>query len=193
MARKLSKKQQQLVNQIEQNCQMVREFMNDWLMFNQLLNAYNKPDANKSELENHFLKIKSKLARQHRVLKDHLGSDFQIDGNTMNIVSGATSLEAIYSQSEVSVKKLQNEWHRAFISINETLGGLEDKKARAQRGEKVSLGITADQPIRGGGGMSPGMKKGLVVVAVVAVIVIAALAIPQVREMYLGAFNDLFG
>ncbi|MFP4171555.1 MAG: hypothetical protein ACLFV4_01455 [Candidatus Hydrogenedentota bacterium] len=193
MARKLSKKQQQLVNQIEQNCQMVREFMNDWLMFNQLLNAYNKPDANKSELENHFLKIKSKLARQHRVLKDHLGSDFQIDGNTMNIVSGATSLEAIYSQSEVSVKKLQNEWHRAFISINETLGGLEDKKARAQRGEKVALGITADQPIGGGGGMSPGMKKGLVVVAVVAVIVIAALAIPQVREMYLGAFNDLFG
>ncbi|MFO7774533.1 MAG: hypothetical protein R6W89_01920 [Candidatus Hydrogenedentota bacterium] len=192
MARKLGKKQQQLVDQIEQNCQMVREFMNDWLMFNQLLNAYNKPDANKTELENHFLKIKSKLARQHRVLKDHLGSDFQIDGNTMNIVSGATSLEAIYSQSEVAVKKLQNEWHRAFISINETLGGLEDKKARAQRGEKVSLGITADQPV-GGGGMSPGMKKGLVVAAVVAVIVIAALAIPQVREMYLGAFNDLFG
>lgn len=192
MARKLGKKQQQLVDQIEQNCQMVREFMNDWLMFNQLLNAYNKPDANKTELENHFLKIKSKLARQHRVLKDHLGSDFQIDGNTMNIVSGATSLEAIYSQSEVAVKKLQNEWHRAFISINETLGGLEDKKARAQRGEKVSLGITADQPV-GGGGMSPGMKKGLVVAAVVAAIVIAALAIPQVREMYLGAFNDLFG
>lgn len=192
MARKLSKKQQQLVDKIEQNCQMVREFMNDWLMFNQLLTAYVKPNANKAELENHFLKVKSKLARQHRVLKDHLGSDFQIDGNTMNIVSGATSLEAIHAQSEVSVKKLQNEWHRAFISINETLGGLEDKKARAMRGEKVQLGITADQPM-GGGGMSPGMKKGLIIAAVVAVIVIAALAIPQIREMYLGAFADLFG
>ena len=190
MARKLSKKQQQLVDKIEQNCQMVREFMNDWLMFNQLLNAYPKPNANKAELENHFLKIKSKLARQHRVLKDHLGSDFQIDGNTMNIVSGATSLEAIYSQSEVSVKKLQNEWHRAFISINETLGGLEDKKARALRGEKVSLGITADQPLSGGG-MSPGMKKGLVVAGVLAVVVIVVLAL--FGDAYIRAFQDFFG
>ncbi len=189
MARKLSKKQQQLVDKIEQNCQMVREFMNDWLMFNQLVSAYVKPNANKAELENHFLKVKSKLARQHRVLKDHLGSDFQIDGNTMNIVSGATSLEAIHAQSEVSVKKLQNEWHRAFISINETLGSLEDKKARAMRGEKVALGITADQPM--GGGMSPGMKKGMIVAVVVVVVLVVVFVL--FGDAYMSAFQDLFG
>jgi hypothetical protein len=72
----------------------------------------------------------------------------------MNIVSAATSLEAIYSQSEVSVKKMQQEWHRAFISINETLGLLEDKKARAEAGEKINVMSVGE-----GGLMSTG--KGL--------------------------------
>src|SRR5690606_1959772 len=111
MARRLSKKQLELIEQLERRCQMVREFMNDWLLFNQILSEYPRPGANKAQLENQFLKIKSKLARAHNVLKEALASDYKLDGNTMNIVSSATSLEQIYSQSEVAVKKLQTEWH----------------------------------------------------------------------------------
>ncbi len=95
---------------------MTREFLNDWLLFNQILSAYPSPGVNKAQLENQFLKIKSKLAREHNVLKETLQSDYAIDNSTMGIVSGATNLESIYSQSEVAVKKLQGEWHRSFIS-----------------------------------------------------------------------------
>jgi len=117
-----------------------REFMDDWLKFNQVLSAYTTPGINKLQLETHFLQLKSKLARDHRVLTDRLGPDCKFSADVINIVSGATSLESIHSQSEVAVKKLQNEWHRSFISVNETLGNLEDKHKRAMAGERVMVG-----------------------------------------------------
>ena len=190
MAR-IGKKQQKLIDELARRENMCREFMNDWLLFNQILSAYPTPGVNKAQLENQFLKVKSKLAREHNVLKEALQSDFNIDSNTMNIVSGATNLEAIYSQSEVAVKKLQNEWHRAFISINQTLGGVEDKKARSEAGEKIILDtLGMGGPVKAG--MSDQAKKNMMIVgAVIAVIVIMA-AVPGIRETYVKAFNDLF-
>ncbi len=198
MATKLSKKQQKVVELLDRRVNMCREFMNDWLLFNQILSAYPSPGVNKAQLENQFLKIKSKLAREHNVLKEQLGSDYKIDANTMNIVSGATNLESVYSQSEVAVKKLQGEWHRAFISINETLGAIEDKKARAEAGEKVFLdptmgggGGAGGGGGGGGGGMSEGTKKLLSIVGAVVVIAVIVALVPPLREYFLQGFRDL--
>ena len=193
----LSKKQQKIVDAINRRVEMTREFMNDWLLFNQILSAYPSPGVNKAQLENQFLKIKSKLAREHNVLRETLQSDYNLDANTMNIVSGATNLETIFGQSEVAVKKLQTEWHRAFISINETLGALEDKKARAEAGEKVFVPMVggAAQLVTGGGGgggMSDATKKNLMIVAVVVAIVVAMVVIEPIRTTYMNALADLF-
>ena len=169
----LSKKQLKIVEHLERRVELCREFMNDWLLFNQIMSAYPSPGVNKAQLENQFLKIKSKLARNHKVLKDALVDDYQLDGNTMNIISGATSLEAIYGQSDVSVKKLQTEWHRAFISINETLGVIEDKKARAEAGDKVFIMMPGETGApRGGGGISSNQKTFLIIGAIVAALVV---------------------
>lgn len=194
MATKLSKKQQKLVDELDRRVNMCREFLNDWLLFNQILSAYPSPGVNKAQLENQFLKIKSKLAREHHVLKETLQSDYKIDGNTMGIVSGATNLESIYSQSEVAVKKLQGEWHRAFISINETLGGLEDKKARAETGERIFLESSSGlmgAGSGGGGGLSDKAKKNLMIAAGVVIVVIIMVAVPPIRNMYVEAWNSL--
>lgn len=191
----LNKKQQKVVEQLERRVELCREFMNDWLLFNQVLSSYPNSGVNKAQLENQFLKIKSKLAREHKVLQQSLMDDYTLDGNTMNIISGATSLEAIYSQSEVALKKLQTEWHRAFIAINETLGVIEDKKGRAERGEKVFI-VTADMLAGGGrgggggGGMAPGTKNLLIAVAVIAVIaVVMYLDIGGIGTMYKSALG----
>ncbi len=185
-----SKKQQKTIDELGRRVAMCKEFMNDWLLFNQVLSAYPSPGANKADLENKFLKIKSKVAREHKVLQDALMSDYHIDANTMNIIAQSTSLESIYTQSEVAVKKLQAEWHRAFISINETLGGVEDKRARAEAGEKVFLGAAGQEA--GGGGMSEQTKKTIIILVVVAIIAGIMIGVPQIRNMYVGAFNDLF-
>jgi hypothetical protein len=188
----LSKKQLRLVEVLNQRVEMTREFMNDWLLFNQILSAYPSPGVNKAQLENQFLKVKSKLAREHRVLKDALAGDYAIDANTMNIVASATSLESIYAQSEVAVKKLQNEWHRAFISINETLGTLEDKKRRAETGEKVFVMTPGGAATpKGGGGMSDKTKKNIIIIVVIVAILGAMMAVPPVRQFYIKQLQQL--
>jgi hypothetical protein len=185
-----NKKLLKVLEVLERNINVTREFMNDWLLFNQILSAYPSPGVNKAQLENQFLKIKSKLAREHQVLKECLGGDYKFDPNTMNIISGATNLESIYSQSEVAIKKLQNEWHRAFISINETLGRLEDKKVRAEAGEMVSAG--AIQDIGKPSGMTDSQKKNLMIVGVIVVLIGVAVGVEPIREMYMGSLQDLF-
>lgn len=165
----MSKKQLQVIETLDRRVQLCKEFMNDWLLFNQVMSMYPTPGADKAQLESQFLKIKSKLAREQKVLQETLGADYQLGGGTMNIVAGATNLESIYSQSEVAVKKLQTEWHRAFIEINGMLGMLEDKKARAEAGEKIFIASTAETGGGGGGG-----SKNLVI-AVVAIAVIGGL------------------
>ncbi|MGC8737153.1 MAG: hypothetical protein ACP5UA_00745 [Candidatus Hydrogenedens sp.] len=192
----LSKKQQKIVDVLNKRVELCREFLNDWLLFNQLINAYPSPGANKAQLENQFLKIKSKIARTHKVLKEMLMEDYQIDANLMNIVSASTSLEAIYSQSEVSVKKMQQEWHRAFISINETLGLLEDKKARAEAGEKVNVMMMGEGGLigGGGGGLSDNQKTFLIIAAVIAGLVAVYFIDPfGIATLWLNSLKSLAG
>jgi hypothetical protein len=189
----ISKKQQALMDQCDRCVQLTREFMNDWLLFNQILSAYPSPGVNKAQLENQFLKVKSKLAREHQVIKDTLGADYKFDASIINIISSATNLESIYSQSEVAVKKLQNEWHRAFISINETLGTLEDKKTRADAGEKVAIGNEPMGGKKGGGGgpIDPGVKTLLILVAVLVVIGLV-IAFAPFAQTYRDMITDIF-
>ncbi len=187
----LSKKQLAVVAQLERRVELCREFMNDWLLFNQIMSAYPSPGVNKAQLENQFLKIKSKLARSHKVLKDTLLDDYSIDGNTMNIVSGATNLEQIYAQSEVAVKKLQSEWHRAFISINETLGALEDKKARAEAGEKVFVATAANLGgVKAGGG---GNNTTIIVIVIIIAVVAALMYFTPLGSLYMSSLNSMLG
>ena len=194
MAAKINKKQQKLIDELNRRVSMVREFMNDWLLFNQILSAYPSPGVNKAQLENQFLKVKSKLAREHNVLKDALQSDYKIDKNTMPIVSTSTNLESIYSQSEVAVKKLQGEWHRSFISINETLGQVEDKKARAEAGEKVAMDGPGGMPAEtgGGGGMSSKAKTNLVIAVILIAVVGGVLGFTPLGEAYLESLKSVF-
>ena len=118
----------------------MRVFMDDWMRFSQVIGAYPSPNANKAVLETQFLQLKSKLARELPVLKERLGPDFQVGPEIVSVIGGTTSLDAVYAQSEVAVKKLMTEWHRAFININEAVGDVEDKRRRAVLGEKVMIG-----------------------------------------------------
>ena len=190
-----NKKQQAIIDELTRRVNMCRAFMDDWVLFNKIFNAYPTPGSNKAELEKQFLILKSKLARNHRVLKDVLQSDYRLDVDPMVVISGATSLEGIHSQSETSVKKLQNEWHRAFLSINEMLGMLEYKLERANAGESISLGPSVGGVQGGGGGggggMSPAAKKNIVI----AILVLAGVGgvLYFFWDSYVSSFKSLFG
>ena len=103
----LSKKQQRIVDQLARRVELCREFMNDWLLFNQVLSAYPKQESNKAQLEGQFLKIKSKLAREHRVLKDTLQADYNIDNWSINFNQALFDAPAWhgYQQAKINTQK----------------------------------------------------------------------------------------
>ena len=113
---------------LEKSVEYTRIFMDLWVKFYDLLISARKREQITPKDEADFLAVKSELARRHKVLQLTLGQDYGLDVNTMNIVSQAISLDSAQSSSEVAMKKLENEWHRAYITINETLGSLENKR-----------------------------------------------------------------
>jgi len=113
---------------LERCIEETRIFMDLWVKFYDLLIAARKREEIGSKDEADFLAVKSELARRHKVLQHLLGQDYGLDPNTMNIISQAISLDTIQSGSEIAMKKLENEWHRAYISINETLGVIENRR-----------------------------------------------------------------
>lgn len=117
-----------------------RAVMEGWLRYSQLVAAYpQQPLQQRGQLEMAFLQTKSDLARQLSVLKSHMGGQCPFDQNALALVAGTPSLDAIYGQSEVAVKKLMNEWHRVYIGINESLGETEELRRKARAHQPVQF------------------------------------------------------
>jgi len=114
-----------------------RRVMDGWAALQQVLAAYAQPGADKAALEVHFLRIKSELARAVSSLSGRMTGDCYYATPAMNFLAGCASLEQVYGQSEVAVKKLQNEWHRTFMAMNEQAGEMEELHRRAQAHERV--------------------------------------------------------
>lgn len=114
-----------------------RRVMDGWAMLNQVLGAYSRPGTDKAQLEMQFLRVKSELARAIASLSGRMGGDCQFGTEAMNFLAGCTSLEQVFGQSEVAVKKLQTEWHRTFMTMNGQLGELQELHRRALEHERV--------------------------------------------------------
>ncbi|MBI1319052.1 MAG: hypothetical protein GC168_08895 [Candidatus Hydrogenedens sp.] len=114
-----------------------RRVMDGWTVLQQILGAYSQPGANKAALEAHFLKVKSELARAISSLSGRMSGDCYYAIPAMNFLAGCTSLEQVYSQSEVAIKKMQGEWHRTFMAMNELAGEMEELHRRALAHERV--------------------------------------------------------
>jgi len=130
---------------LEKNIEDTRIFMDLWVKFYDLLVSARKREQTDAKDEADFLAVKSELARRHKVLQRTLGEDYGLDANTMNIVSQAISLDSVRSSSEVAMKKLENEWHRAYIAINETLGVIENKREDLAKVTLVGAAIQSFQ------------------------------------------------
>ena len=175
---------------LEKSVEDTRIFMDLWVKFYDLLVSARKREQITPKDEADFLAVKSELARRHKVLQHRLGQDYGLDANTMNIVSQAISLDSIQASSDVAMKKLENEWHRAYISINETLGALENK--REELAKVTSFGA-AMQNFQKNVLQNKNAMALLVVVGIAVVVFLAWRANPRMFEGVSGWYRGLFG
>ena len=115
------------IETLEASQALAQRILDSWIQFQQILAAYPQaPPAQQGQLEMNFLQIKSQLARDVSVLTRRMHNGQELDSALINVVAGASSLHQTYSQSEVAVKKLMGEWHRAFIALNEAVSELDE-------------------------------------------------------------------
>ncbi len=153
---------------LERNIVATQQFLDLWVRFFDMMVQARRAEKVTQDLEVAFLQVKSELARRHKVLEQNLGVDYGLDANTMNIIGSAISLDSLCSSSDVAMKKLENEWHRAYIAINETLGILQNR--REVLASKTQFDIFMENLKSGGAGKTVitfGVIIGIVVVLVV--------------------------
>lgn len=115
----------------------IRRVMGGWAMLPQLLAGYQQPGADKAQMEMQFLRVKSELARALSSLDGRMNRDCRFSTEALNFIGGCTSLEQLFAQSEVAVKKVHNEWHRTFMAMNEQQGEMEELRRRALAHERL--------------------------------------------------------
>ncbi|NQT95459.1 MAG: hypothetical protein HQ572_03325 [Candidatus Omnitrophica bacterium] len=113
-----------------------KEFIELWVKFSQIYKAAMGKTTITQEEEQSFLETKSIIARKFQTLADSLSIDRFTMDRTYDVINQILSLKSISTLSEQALKKIENDWHEAYISLNRLLGHLEAQKENSP-GENV--------------------------------------------------------
>jgi hypothetical protein len=87
-----------------------------------------KGESFSPDREAEFLGIKSRIAMLHDSFMTALQADRNIGQSMLTIVGRTITLQHMARLSVAEIKKIEIEWHQAFLLLQETLGNIEDKR-----------------------------------------------------------------
>jgi len=124
---------------IESKIKHLNEFMQLWIKFHDMYkNAINRETITVED-ENAFLETKSLIARKYQALKDYLDIDSSYEDRTFDVISQILSLKSVAVISDLSLHKIENDWHSSYIVLNKLLGELEGRQEALKRVSKTRL------------------------------------------------------
>jgi hypothetical protein len=126
---------------LERNIERVEEFVELWKQLSGFLDRGFKGDAFSAEEEGAFLDLKIKIAQQHQVLVTLLGSQVEHDDRAMRLLNTVPSLASFGELAEGMGKRIANEWHSTFISLQSLLGRLKGQRARLSAVSSFRVGL----------------------------------------------------
>jgi hypothetical protein len=115
---------------LERNTADCHQLMDQWRIFHEYVTDAVKGENISPDREESFLQVKSKIAMLHDSFMAVLEADKRIGASVLTIVSRAITLQHLARLSVAEVKKMEIEWHEAFLLLQEMLGTLEDKRAQ---------------------------------------------------------------
>ena len=116
-----------------------------WVKFHDMYKSALNRDTITPEEENAFLETKSLIARKYQALKDYLEISASYDDKTFDVISQLLSLKSVAAISDLSLHKIENDWHSSYIVLNKLLGELEareDNLKRVSRTKMVLRGLS---------------------------------------------------
>lgn len=105
------------------------EFAGMWRDFFQKLEAGVKAPELTPEMEDEFLKLKSRIATRKQLLVNLLPDDFNMGDDTMKVLIESPSLDALRNESPIKINAIKGQWHEVFIALNKMMGQIKDRKA----------------------------------------------------------------
>jgi hypothetical protein len=105
-----------------------KEFIELWKKFNQIYKESMGKTAITEEEEDLFLETKSIVARKFQTLVDSLSIERATIDRTYDVINQILSLKSISTLSEENLRKIGNDWHQSYISLNRLLGHLEAQR-----------------------------------------------------------------
>ena len=116
------------MNNFKDDIIKIKEFIELWKKFNQIYKESMGKTAITEEEEGLFLETKSIVARKFQTLVDSLAIERSTVDRTYDVINQILSLGSISTFSEESLRKINNDWHQSYISLNRLLGHLEAEK-----------------------------------------------------------------
>ncbi len=81
-----------------------------------------------SEREAQFLRLKSRIAMLHDPLMDSLTHDQAIGQHVLSLVERSITLKHLHKLSTAEIKKMEIEWHEAYLLLSEVVGTMEEQQ-----------------------------------------------------------------
>lgn len=128
--------------ELEKKIRQTKEFMQLWVKFHEMYKSALKQDSISPQEESDFLETKSLIARKYQVLKSLFGAGDHYDDRTFDVISQILSLKGVSSISDISLTKIENDWHNSYILLNRLLGDLESRHDALRQVNPVSAALS---------------------------------------------------
>ena len=158
----------------------IKELISLWEEFHSHYKAAFGQENPSEEAEEKFLKVKSEIARRSEAILCATWSEsFYEEKMLMQVVLQIPTLKSIAAISEMQLRKIESDWHSAYISLNRLLGRMESQGGKKQKdlGKKISSQRRAI------------LKPLVVLIVIIAVILFLAFLLLPPKEVETGGIN----
>lgn len=116
---------------IEQLILQLENYVECWKQFNHYINLARSKKFSPED-ENQFLELKSVIAQELELILDAVEAGGINRDEIHSVLSSAPSIRFLSELSEASLRGLENQWHKIFITWQSILGQLKVRQRQAQ-------------------------------------------------------------
>jgi hypothetical protein len=127
---------------LDKQLEDIKALMESWKLYHVYLSGImkgNKEFTGKDE--NQFLKLKTRIAIYHDVLMDAYENPSRETSATMSgmmeIIERSIMLRQMKKMGEAELKRIEMDWHDAYLLLNDFIGALEEKQAQLEHVSKI--------------------------------------------------------
>ncbi len=112
--------------------QQVENYLECWKQFNYYVNQARSKDFGPED-EAHFLEVKTLLTQELELLFAAIEVDNPKKEDILALISDAPSIRYLSEQSDMSLRTLENQWHKTYIAWQSLLGQLKVQQRQAEK------------------------------------------------------------